>query len=322
MKSLRGKVVVIQTFNLKSGTAKALPDRVAKALAEFKPEDVQIIAIHSPEGADKAESALKARPDMLVGIDRDGAFHDLIGAYKHPVNVVIDRIGNVKEAGLTTDGLVDYVTELVAEPRDTAQKPTEKQSATSAARKDFPTFSGAIDHATDLRGKTAPRLPNVQWMWNRKPDTTNRLLILDFWATWCGPCKQAIPHMNEIAKKFGRDVACAGISDEAPNSFEKGLRSAGLAMTSFDYCIGTDPTGSMKKAFGISGIPHIAVISSDNIVRWQGHPDGLTPSVVQELVDANRSLLSVNDKGSVGDRWKRDIDAEKDRGGGSRRKGY
>ncbi|MFO0828210.1 MAG: TlpA family protein disulfide reductase [Phycisphaerales bacterium] len=322
MKSLRGKVVVIQTFTTKSGAARALPDKVAKALADFKPDDVRIIAIHTPENADKADAQLeKSKSDVVTGIDRDGSFCDLIGAYKKPVNLVIDRTGDVKVAGLTTDGLVDTVKELVAQPYDPANKPTERPKETSTARKDFPTFSTPVDHAIDLRGKQAPRVPNsVEWWWNRKPDPQNRLVIVDFWATWCGPCKKAIPHMNEIAKQYSRDVACMGISDEAPQAFDRGLKTSALNPTSFEYAVGTDPSGTMKKAFGITAIPHVVVISSDWIVRWQGHPDGLTADVVKMLIDANRSLNAGTEAGDRGDRWKRDSSVDKDRGGAGKGK--
>ena len=44
-------------------------------------------------------------------------------------------------------------------------------------------------------------------------------------------------------------------------------------------------------AFKIAGIPHVAIISSDGIVRWQGHSQQLDAQTVKQLVDANRSAL-------------------------------
>jgi hypothetical protein len=65
----------------------------------------------------------------------------------------------------------------------------------------------------------------------------------------------------------------------------------------------------MKNAFGIRAIPHVAIVSSDGIVRWQGHPMSITPEVMNELVAANRSALGLGtgDAGGSGtsNRWQR-----------------
>jgi hypothetical protein len=58
----------------------------------------------------------------------------------------------------------------------------------------------------------------------------------------------------------------------------------------------------MKIAFGISGIPHVAVISSDGVVRWQGHPMSLNPQTMNELINANRALLGKSGGGAA-NRW-------------------
>jgi len=58
-----------------------------------------------------------------------------------------------------------------------------------------------------------------------------------------------------------------------------------------DYNVGIDTTKRMEKAVGVKGIPHVLVISPDNIVRWQGSPlddsDRLTDQVVQQVIDAS-----------------------------------
>ena len=62
----------------------------------------------------------------------------------------------------------------------------------------------------------------------------------------------------------------------------------------------------MMNGFGVKGIPHVAIISSDGIVRWQGSPNGVTPDVMNQLIAANRELLAKN-AGSAGpmNRWTR-----------------
>ena len=58
--------------------------------------------------------------------------------------------------------------------------------------------------------------------------------------------------------------------------------------------------------FGVRGIPHCAIISADNVVRWQGNPAQLTPAVMNQLVAANRALRGTPGASSGGGRWARE----------------
>jgi hypothetical protein len=110
--------------------------------------------------------------------------------------------------------------------------------------------------------------------------------------------------MNEIAKAYPNDVACMGISDESNRNFDEGVIKHGISKGDFAYAVGNDGTAGAKNFFRITGIPHVAIISSDGIVRWQGHPMSLTPDVMNKLVAANKSLLSAgNGPAGAANRW-------------------
>jgi thiol-disulfide isomerase/thioredoxin len=313
---LRGRVVVIQTFSTKNAQSRSHLDRLAKALSEFKPEDVRLIAVHTPEGADRAVQMLEKNGyPFPVAIDRDGEYCDAIGAFRKPINIVVNRTGDVKHTGLTIDGVTASVRELTAETFDPAVRPNARKPETSKAPKDFPLFTDALPSSLDLRGKPAPAIGNVDW-WNFAPEIKGKLVIVDFWATWCKPCKDAIPHMNDLVRAFPNDVQAMGISNESNSKFERGLIDSRLDKNDFAYPVGVDPNGAMQKGFGVRGIPHVAAISSDGIVRWQGHPSGLTREVVRQLVDANRALLS-HQADTDYSRWKQTLANERD--GGRRR---
>ncbi|MFQ5447893.1 MAG: SdrD B-like domain-containing protein, partial [Saprospiraceae bacterium] len=60
------------------------------------------------------------------------------------------------------------------------------------------------------------------------PLTRDKVTVIDFWATWCGPCVAAIPHMNELADAFSDHVAFVGLSDELAPKFQTGLQKRNL----------------------------------------------------------------------------------------------
>src|SRR2546426_12713239 len=68
---------------------------------------------------------------------------------------------------------------------------------------------------TAMQGKPAPALAVTNWT-NTKPlqlaDLKGKIVVLDFWATWCGPCLASVPHNNELQKKYaGKGVVCIAI---------------------------------------------------------------------------------------------------------------
>ena len=307
-KSLRGKVVVVQTFTTrnKGGIVAAANAQKAIEASGVAKDSVVLVAVHTPDGVDKAKELIeKNKLAMPIVLDAEGALCDGLGAFRRPIAYAIDRQGNIRYAGLTDEGIEGAVKELAAETYDAETEPTARPEQVAIDPSvPFPQYSSPVGSALDLRGKQAPPFAIGEW-WNGSPNVTGKLAIVDFWATWCNPCRQAIPHMNDIAKAYPQDVACMGISDESKSNFDQGCIRHNLKKSTFDYAVGIDPQGRMKNAFGVRGIQHVAVISADGIVRWQGHPSGLTPQVVGELVNANRALVrkAVGGAGDISNRW-------------------
>lgn len=144
----------------------------------------------------------------------------------------------------------------------------------------------------DYRGKAFKELEfgtAVHGSIPSKSDLKGKVLLIDFWATWCGPCRAVIPEMNEWKKKFGKDLIIVGVSDEPESKLKSFMET-----TPMDYVVTSDPAKSMSKKLGVRGIPHVLVISKDGVVRYQGFPsqaeDKLTTEKLEQIIKANRAL--------------------------------
>jgi cytochrome c biogenesis protein CcmG/thiol:disulfide interchange protein DsbE len=114
------------------------------------------------------------------------------------------------------------------------------------------------------------------------PDTKGKFILIDFWATWCGPCRKAIPELNKFQKQFSDKLVVIGISDESEDAVRR------LTNPAMEYASAIDPQGRMKKQLEVKGIPHVIVIDPQGIVRWEGYPllEGfeLTESALKEVM--------------------------------------
>ena len=284
--AFRDKVTVIQSVSGKQNPRAAL-EKLRKSL----PEGVALVGLHTPEGADRADNVLKNDPPCPVAVDASGAWCDALGVWKRPVNIVVDKTGAIRYAGLSDAGLKAKLPELLQEQVDESVSAVEKpapEAAAGDAKAPWPEFLSPVSSAADRRGQAIPGFKVTKWL-TPAPDPGQRLVAVDFWATWCGPCKAAIPHMNELNQKYGKDILFVGISDEQESAFNSGMKKSNLKPDSFTYSLALDPASMLKRFFEVKGIPHMAIWSPDGVVRWQGHPMTLSEEDIEKLVAANRA---------------------------------
>ena len=133
-------------------------------------------------------------------------------------------------------------------------------------------------YAKSFRGQFAPQIIVEQWL-TPAPDTTGKFVLVDFWATWCGPCRQSIPHLNDLQARFKDRLVVIGLTDESPEKVR--------AMTSpqMNYSVGTDRQKQMSRLVEVKGIPHAMLIDPRGIVRFEGMPGYLTESGLERLLN-------------------------------------
>ena len=135
--------------------------------------------------------------------------------------------------------------------------------------------------AKSILGQKAPEFVVEKWL-TAEPDTKGKFVLIDFWATWCPPCRKAIPELNAFQKKFADKLVVIGVSDETEEAVKK------LTNPKIEYSSAIDPQARMKKTLEVSGIPHCIIIDPKGIVRWEGFPflagHELTEKTVEDLL--------------------------------------
>jgi thiol-disulfide isomerase/thioredoxin len=133
-------------------------------------------------------------------------------------------------------------------------------------------------------GSPAPAIKVEKWV-KGTPVTafeTGKVYVVEFWATWCGPCKVAMPHLSELARKFTNKVTFTGVSvleqgEDTTKKVEAFVKNMGDNM---GYNVCADGSAAFMAAnwlaaAGESGIPCTFVIDGGGKVAWIGHPNKL-----------------------------------------------
>jgi cytochrome c biogenesis protein CcmG, thiol:disulfide interchange protein DsbE len=140
--------------------------------------------------------------------------------------------------------------------------------------------------AKSYLNQKAPELQVEKWL-TQKPNTEGKFILVDFWATWCGPCRNFIPSLNEFQKKFKDNLVVMGISNESEEVVHK------MKTPVIEYSEAIDPKDRTSKELEIKGIPHVLLIDPKGIVRWEGFPSlqdhELTEKTIAALIEKYKS---------------------------------
>ncbi len=128
-------------------------------------------------------------------------------------------------------------------------------------------------------GKPFPPMV-VRYLPGAEPYTPGRPAVVEFWATWCPPCRKSIPHLNELKQK-GADLGLQviGITDE-----DEATVTAFRREVTMDYTVAMDINKGMANHFQVTGIPYAVLVDRVGKVRWAGHPSELSEFTLREAL--------------------------------------
>jgi thiol-disulfide isomerase/thioredoxin len=149
-------------------------------------------------------------------------------------------------------------------------------------------------------GDPAPKLSTGKWMQGEpvKQFQEGKAYLVEFWATWCGPCRQTIPHLNEIHEKYkdkglnviGQD--CWENDDELVAPFIKKMGEKMTYRVALDDKSGETKKGEQKGAMAKTwmaaawrnGIPSAFLVDTKGLIAWIGHPMSLTEDTIEAVL--------------------------------------
>jgi thiol-disulfide isomerase/thioredoxin len=161
-----------------------------------------------------------------------------------------------------------------------SEKPAESSQPNPSPSTPAPARQKQI-WAKSFLNQPAPEIVVEKWL-SAKPETEGKFVLVDFWATWCPPCRKTIPELNQLHQKFGKKLVVIGLSDE-PEEKVRAMKDPVI-----EYFSAIDTKKETLRAVDVHGIPHVLLIDPKGIVRWEGYPlltgDELTEGVVAEIL--------------------------------------
>jgi len=120
-------------------------------------------------------------------------------------------------------------------------------------------------------------------------DLLGKVVLLDFWATWCGPCREAVPHIREIARKFqGEPLVILSVSLDSDEKKWKDF----IAKNEMSWPQYRDGgfTRSIARMFAVTAIPHTFTIDADGVLQDEHIGDAAIEGKLKKLIARAREL--------------------------------
>lgn len=196
-----------------------------------------------------------------------------LGMLLSDVYLSLDQIQNARDMLAVEAAFAERVSQIMA----ATGTPPQKRAATSG-------YLQIRDRATQLSliGQLAPQIAISTWL-NGAPVTLaelrGRVVLLEFWATWCKPCQEMFPKLKSVHEQTGprgleiiaitRHYMAYGGTDESVQE-ELQLMRATLTEHDLSFAVGVAPDEKLQATYGANGLPTCILIDRGGVVRYAG----------------------------------------------------
>jgi thiol-disulfide isomerase/thioredoxin len=250
----RGKVVVLDFWASWCGPCVRGMPGYLKEMEGFDEDEVIFVGLNQAEASDTVSQFIEAKGWKLkVALDPVQAIAREYQVNGIPHTVVIDKDGKMQwvHIGYSSDAAThmrEAIEDILA-GRAVRQQKSENIVLHDSVGKPAPSFEleSLDDKAFALE------------------DHRGKVVVIDFWATWCGPCVRAMPQYAEIIKKFDpKKVVFVGVNEaEKPE-----VISRFLEQHEWKLHVLLDRDQAVAKKYGAAAIPHTVIVGPDGKIEW------------------------------------------------------
>lgn len=303
LEKYRGQVVLLDFWATWCGPCINELPNVKRTYEEYKDQKFQIIGISLDRSQQPLETFVKKEElGWVHHWDQGGKIANQYGVTGIPSMFLLDGEGVIRKTNLRGHALETSVAELVKENLTKPAKPPTKTNTLEPETKPKsipatklikpkPTSQNAAPpliakKVSDWIGKPAPdfKVINVNGEALSLEDYRGQVVLLDFWATWCGPCIKEMPKLKKTYAKYkDQNFQIIGISlDRSKAPLDTYIEKEELAWKHY-----WDQDRKVRTQYGVTVIPTAFLIDGEGIIRKASLGGFDVESAVAELVKGN-----------------------------------
>jgi thiol-disulfide isomerase/thioredoxin len=306
-----GKVVLVMTWSSWYPPANRMLPTAQRLATEYAGKGLIVVVAHPSQEWEEAKKAFGDAPANMFLAKDDGSLRSTLLVDQDPDFYLIDRAGQMRFADIDNRSVERAVEIAIKETAEQAASIPGSLASKAAQAEDerWRTRGLSREYVQALRGLedleftmpeaaayTAVKWPETKddsggynsttslatlpatldgWTWvTTRPSIQGKVVVLDFFRTWCGPCKRAIPGLEALQGQYKNELAIIAVS--GPDGGSGGETEAKLRAfvggKTPGYAYAWDGTNGLMNQMNVNAFPTVLVLSSDGTIRYRGNP--------------------------------------------------